>query len=143
MRRTWTCSAAYPTGHQLYGHTALTQLKAAAALGALHGEVGSAEQWWELAGLIIDMSTEMMNAIAVASGAVEVASERQAGERLGDRYAAADQRRDDAKVRDVAARLYAKVGTKWTTVNSKAIIAAKKQPTHPRCLAAADRRGKG
>jgi hypothetical protein len=107
---------------QLYGHIALTRLKVAAALGALHGEVAITEPWWELAGLVMDVSNAVMDAVAVTSGAAATDAERQAGERLGERQAAADQRRDDAKVRDVAAKLLSKVGDDWGSVNAKAVI---------------------
>ncbi len=117
---------AVPVGQdQLYGHTALTRLKVAAPLGALHGETGVSVPWWDAAGLVMDVSRAVMNAVAVASGAAEVVAERQAGQRLGVRYAASDQVRDDAKTRDVAERLYARVGADWGTVNGTAIISTK------------------
>ncbi|NPC97885.1 bifunctional DNA primase/polymerase [Nocardioides sp. zg-DK7169] len=40
----------------LAGHKLLTRLKVAAALALLHGEVAINDQWWELAGVVIDMS---------------------------------------------------------------------------------------
>jgi hypothetical protein len=112
----------------LYGHTALTRLKVAAALGALHGETGVTAAWWEPAGRVMDVSTAVCNAVAVASGAAEVVAQQQAGELLGHRYAAADAVRDDVRVREVADRLYARVRDDWHTVNSTAIIGERKHP---------------
>jgi hypothetical protein len=118
---------AVPDGcNQLLGHTMLTRTKVAFLLGVLHGETGVRERWWKLAGLVMAVSEATMDAVAVASGAAEVIEERRVGERLGHRFVASDRVRDDAKVRDVADRLYARVGDDWTPVNGKAVITASK-----------------
>ena len=117
------CSGAVPDGEDpLSGHTAPTRLKVTVALGALHGETGITVQWWELAGLIMDVSRAVMNAVAVTSGAAEAAAEQRAGVLLGQRQAAADQVRDDTRVRDVADRLLLKVRNDWGPLNARAVI---------------------
>jgi hypothetical protein len=118
---------AVPDGQdQLLGHAMLTRVKVAFLLAVLHGETAITAQWWELAGLVMAVSEATSRAVAAASGAAEIVAERQAGERIGHRFAASDQVRDDAKVRQVAEKLVARVGDDWASVNSKAIIASKK-----------------
>lgn len=118
---------AVPEGQdQLLGHAMLTRVKVALLLAVLHGETAVTAQWWELASLVMAVSEATSNAVAVASGAAEIVAERQVGERIGHRFAASDQVRDDAMVRQVADRLAARVGEDWAAVNSKAVIASKK-----------------
>ncbi|MCV7257852.1 bifunctional DNA primase/polymerase [Mycobacterium shimoidei] len=123
---------AVPDGQdQLLGHAMLTRVKVAFLLAVLHGETAVSAQWWELAGLVMAVSEATSNAVAVASGAAEIVAERQAGERIGHRFAASDQVRDDAKVRQVAERLAARVGDDWTAVNGKSVISASKHGLIP------------
>lgn len=118
---------AVPEGQdQLLGHAMLTRVKVAFLLAVLHGETTVAPPWWELACLVMAVSEATAHAVAVASGAAEIVAERQHGERIGHRFAASDQVRDNAKVRDVADRLAARVGDDWTTVNVTALITKRK-----------------
>ena len=123
MKKDLDVFGAAPDGcDPLFGHISLTQAKVAVLLGALHGEVGILAQWWGPAGLIMDVSKATMEAAAVVSGAADIVAERQAGERLGHRFVASDAVRDDAKMRDVANRLYERVGNNWAAVNAMAVI---------------------
>lgn len=123
---------AAPEGQdQMFGHSALTRLKAACALAALHGDTGVTAEWWEVAGLVAAVSEATMSAVVVMSDAAAIDTEREAGERAGHRFAASDQVRADQAVRDVADKLYRRVGIEWATVPSAAVVTKTKRELVP------------
>lgn len=119
---------AVPAGEdQLAGHLNLTRLKVAAALAALHGGVNITTTWWELAGIVMDVSLATQSAVQYATFTAQVQDEGRKGELLGHRQAAAETTRDSETLNDVVSKLYAKVGRDWGTVNSKAFLTPRKQ----------------
>lgn len=116
---------------QLLGHANLTQAKLGTLLGALHGETGLTAQWWQGAGLVMGVSKATMAWAKVIAEGKAIDGEHETGIRLGHRFAASDQVRDDARLRDVADRLAARVGDDWASVNSKACVTAKKHDLIP------------
>lgn len=80
----------------LAGHKLLTRLKVAAALALLHGEVTITDQWWALAGLVIDLSS----AVQVECKRV-LSKERQSGH---DAVAITKARAEEAAVDDSVKR---------------------------------------
>jgi hypothetical protein len=113
-------------GDPMAGHRLFMQEKLAAVLGFLHGEAGVTEENWQRAERVLAVSSAMTTAsLALADASAGRDAVRQ-GELHGVRQVAADTVRDGAKVRDVAARLYARVGADWTTVNTTAVITKSK-----------------
>jgi len=111
------------TGDTLAGHRLFMQEKLAAALGFLHGEAGVIEENWQRAARVLAVSSAMTTlALALADASAGREAVRQ-GKLYGARQVAADTVRDSAKVRDVAGKLYARIGDHWTTVNATAFIA--------------------
>jgi Bifunctional DNA primase/polymerase, N-terminal len=67
--------------NHLDGHLALTRLKVAAALAALHGSYEITDLWWALAGLIMDISTEVRTQCQRALAAEDDAKAESQGRR--------------------------------------------------------------
>ena len=112
---------AMPDGQDpLAGHTTLTRLKVAAALAALHGEPHINGTWWEMAGIVMEVSMVTQNAVEQATQTAERLEEQRSGVRMGYRQAAADTTRDTERVNALAGRLHALVGDDWGTVNWRA-----------------------
>lgn len=113
-------------GDPMAGHRLFMQEKLAAVIGFLHGEARVTEENWQRAERVLAVSSAMTTAsLALADASAGREAVRQ-GELHGVRQVAADTVRDGAKVRDVAARLYARVGADWDTVNASAFITKSK-----------------
>jgi hypothetical protein len=89
------------TNH-LDGHLALTRLKVAAALAALHGAYAITDQWWELAGLLMDVSMGQRTACQQALAAEAAARAESRGrmtyaQEIGRSKAVAETTERDAR----------------------------------------------
>lgn len=92
-------------GDPLAGHRLLTQLNVAAALAILHNRTDVDAEHWEIAERLIEVSSKVADAVAVASGTAAEDDAMRQGHLDGTRQAAADDSRHETGVRALADQL--------------------------------------
>ena len=90
----------------LQGHLRLTRLKVAAAFAILHGDYAITEQWWDLAGVLTDLSKACIRECQVAVEAQSMAATRALGQLDAVRKSAAVEHVGDRtkKIADAVCR---------------------------------------
>jgi len=94
------------------GHKLLTRLKVATALALLHGDASITNEWWCLAGLVVDASMSVQEECRRAVAEKTVQQRRSAGRLDAVRQEGAAEYRDEKEIQGAVAI--------WRTVNKHA-----------------------
>lgn len=98
----------------LDGHALLARLKVAAALGILAGRLEVTDEDWELAGVVMEVSTATRQVVVDRLARRDRAAKRHRAEDDSERAVIVDRARHDHRVMRVADRVKINLTTEWT-----------------------------
>lgn len=102
------------TDPALDGHLGLCRMKAAAALALLHGEREVTPAFWDMSGVLMQMSQTTRASVEAQLAAKDTSRNRARGRAEGERSVVAEEVREEAAIKRVARNV-----TRWVTVNGE------------------------